>query len=163
MPRPLFALLLVVAALLQATILPALGPLVVMPNLVLVLVLARAAMRNLAEALLWTAFAGFLLDVLAMDPIGLNGLALLPVAVTGVVSQRRFFQSGVLFPMLLTMIATGLNAVALAGLRALFSGGLEPMVVAPRMVVLQALLNAVLVPPVYGLMRWLNRAEYERG
>ena len=98
-----------------------------------------------------------------MAQIGLNGLALLPVAVTGVVSQRRFFQSGVLFPMLLTMIATGLNAIALAGLRALFSGGLEPMVVAPRMVVLQALLNAVLVPPVYGLMRWLNRAEYERG
>lgn len=162
MPRLLYALLLVIAALLQATIFPALGPFVV-PNLVLVLLLVRAAMRNLAESLLWTAFAGFLLDVLAMDPIGLNGLALLPVAVTGLIAQRRFFQSGVLFPMLLTMAATVLSAVALAALRALFSGGLEPMALVPRLIFLQALLNAVLVPPVYALMRWQGRAELERG
>ncbi|HEX5500380.1 MAG TPA: rod shape-determining protein MreD [Thermomicrobiales bacterium] len=162
MTRPLFAIVLVVAALLQATVLPAIGPVIVLPDLVLVLVLVRSATRGLIEALVWTAVAGLLLDVLAMDRIGVNGLALLPVALMGVVAQRRVFQSGLLFPMLLAMAATVVQMTLLAVLRGADGQGLAPLPELARLVILQALLNALLVPPLYGLLHWLGRTEPER-
>lgn len=162
MGRPLFGVVLIVAALLQATLLPAVGPVIVLPDLVLVLVLVRSATRGLVEALAWTAAAGLLLDVLAMDRIGVNGLALLPVALMGVVARRRVFQSGLLFPMLLAMAATVVQMAALAVLRGLDGQGLAPLPELARLVILQALLNALLVPPLYGLLHWLGRMEPER-
>jgi rod shape-determining protein MreD len=162
MTRPLFGIVLVIAALLQATLLPAIGPVIVLPDLVLVLILVRSATRGLVEALAWTAVAGLLLDVLAMDRIGVNGLALLPVALMGVVAQRRIFQSGLLFPMLLAMAATVVQMTLLAILRGADGQGLAPLPELARLVILQALLNALLVPPLYGLLHWLGRMEPER-
>ncbi|HEU0116874.1 MAG TPA: rod shape-determining protein MreD [Thermomicrobiales bacterium] len=162
MTRPLFGIVLVIAALLQATLLPAIGPVIVLPDLVLVLILVRSATRGLVEALAWTAVAGLLLDVLAMDRIGVNGLALLPVALMGVVAQRRVFQSGLLFPMLLAMAATVVQMTLLAILRGADGQGLAPLPELARLVILQALLNALLVPPLYGLLHWLGRMEPER-
>jgi|SRR5581483_8796001 len=162
MARPLFGIVLVIAALLQATILPAIGPVIVLPDLVLVLVLARSATTGLAEALVWTAAAGLLLDVLAMDRIGVNGLALLPVALMGAIGRKRVFQSGLLFPMLLAMAATVVQMALLAALRGLGGEGVTPLPEVIRLVILQALLNALLVPPIYGLMHWMGRVEPER-
>lgn len=160
MARVLFAAALLLAALAQAALLPASGAMV-LPNLVLVLLLVRGALRGVGEVLLWIAGAGLLLDVLALDPIGLNGLALLPVGVIGALARRRFFQSGVLFPMLLAVGATVAHAIVLAGLRAVLGDGAIPLPGAGRLVLLQALLNALLVPPAYWLVAWLHRMEPE--
>lgn len=160
MGRPLFVLLLMLAALVQATLLPALG-LVVLPNAVLVLVLVRGATRGVAGALAWAAVAGVLLDVLAMDRIGVNALALLPVALIGGLGRRRLFQSGVLFPMLLAVVATFAHALVLSMLRGSGREALDAFPAIARLVVLQGLLNAVLVPPLYGLVGWMTRPEPE--
>jgi len=162
MSRVVFAVVLAAAALAQAALLPGLGPLGVMPNLVLVLLLVWCALRGLAEGLVWILGAGVLLDLLALDPIGTNGLALLPVAALAVPARRRFFHSGMLVPLALAMVATVAHAAVLTGLRALGDGAAPPPAAMAGPVVLHALLNALLVPPLYLIAGWMDRLTPER-
>ena len=123
MTRPLFGLLLVVAALLQSTLLPRWQLLAVTPSLVVVLLLAWSAYRGIPEALAWVLIAGFALDVLGLDRLGANALALLPVALLGGLSRGRFFHSALVFPMVLAMAATFLYVGTLLALRGLLGEG----------------------------------------
>lgn len=158
MARFVFALLLVVAALAQATILPALGPVGVVPNLVLVLLLVWSALRGVVEGLLWVFAAGVLLDLLALDAVGTNGLALLVVALAAGPARRRFFHSRMVFPLLLAMLTTIGHALALTLLRAADDGwGMPPAAAVARLALLQALLNALLVPLLYVVAGRMNR------
>jgi len=158
MARSLFALLLVASALAQATILPALGPVGVVPNLVLVLLLVWSALRGVVEGLVWIFGVGVLLDVLALDALGTNGLALLVVAVVAGPARRRFFHSGMVLPLLLVMLATVVHALVLTLLRGIEAGGTTaPAGAVARLTLLQALLNALLVPPLYVVAGRMDR------
>jgi rod shape-determining protein MreD len=162
MTRALFGLLLVVAALLQTALLPRWQILAVTPGLVVVLLFAWSAYRGVAEGLAWVFVAGLLLDVLGLDRLGANAIALLPVALLGGLSRGRFFQSALVFPMVLAMAATFLYVGVLLGLRGLLGEGGDASQVFGRVTLLQALLNALLVPPVFGILGWLQRMEPER-
>ena len=158
MARLFFALLVGVGALAQATILPALGPLGVLPNLVLVLLLIWSAWRGTKEGLLWVFGTGLLLDLLALDALGTNGLALLVTAVLAGPARRRFFHSGMVVPLLLTIGATVVHGLVLMLLRGYQTdGGLMPVTAMLRLTALQALLNALLVPPFYVIASWTDR------
>ena len=150
MTRLLFGLLIAVAAIAQATTLPELRLLEVLPNLTLVLLLVWSALRGLTEGLAWVFGVGLLLDLLAMDPLGTNGLALLIVAVLAGPTRRRFFHSGMVFPIVVAVVATLGHAVVLATLR-------DGAGITPRLIGLQALLNALLVPPLYLIVGWMDR------
>lgn len=162
MTRPVFGFLLVGAALLQTALLPRWQILAVTPGLVLVLILGWSAYRGVPEALAWVLVSGFLLDVLGLDRLGVNALALLPVALIGAVSRGRFFNSALVFPMILAMVATFAYVGTLLTLRHLAGEGGDPGQMLGRVTLLQALLNALLVPPVFGLLGWLQRTEPER-
>jgi rod shape-determining protein MreD len=162
MTRPIFGLLLVLAALLQTALLPRWQLLAVTPGLVVVLLLAWSAYRGVAEALIWVFVAGFLLDILGLDRLGANALALLPVALLGGLSRGRFFQSALVFPMVLAVVATFAYVGTLLGLRGLLGEGADASQILGRVTLLQALMNALLVPPVFGLVGWLQRMEPER-
>lgn len=162
MSRWIFGLLLIVSAVAQATVLPLLGSRAGLPNVVLVLILVRSARRGVVASLVWIILSGLILDTLALDPLGTNGLALLPVAIVGGLGQRRWFISGPAFPMLLALVATYAYAVTLLIIRAYAGEGLAPLPAILQMTVFQSLLNAVLVLPVYGLVGWLGRNDVER-
>jgi rod shape-determining protein MreD len=162
MTRPVFGLLLVVAAVLQTALLPRWQLLAVTPGLVVVLILAWSAFRGLPEALIWVFGAGLLLDILGLDRLGANALALLPVAVLGGLSRGRFFHSALVFPMVLAIMATFVYVAALLGLRGVLGEGGDVGQVFGRVTLLQSLLNAMLVPPIFGLLGWLQRTEPER-
>ena len=162
MTRPVFGLLLVIAAVLQTALLPRWQLLAVTPGLVVVLILAWSAYRGLPEALLWVFVAGLLLDILGLDRLGANALALLPVAMLGGLSRGRFFHSALVFPMVLAVIATFVYVGALLALRGALGEGGDPGQVFGRVTLLQSLLNAMLVPPIFGLLGWLQRTEPER-
>jgi rod shape-determining protein MreD len=106
--------------------------------------------------------AGFLLDILGLDRLGANALALLPVALLGGLSRGRFFQSALVFPMVLAVVATFAYVGTLLGLRGLLGEGADASQMLGRVTLLQALMNALLVPPVFGLVGWLQRMEPER-
>lgn len=165
MARISFALLLLAAALAQATILPAAVPVGLRPNLVLVLLLVWAALRGTVEGLIWVFAVGLLLDTLALDPLGTNGLALLPVALAAGVARRRFFRSGLVFPIVLAALVTVAHGLVLAVLRRLDGGAslaaVPPLAVAP-LLLLEALLNAVLVPPLSLVAGWMDGLAPEK-
>jgi rod shape-determining protein MreD len=156
MARILFALLLFTAAMIQAVTLPSLHVLGVLPDLVLVLLLVWSALRGTGEGLIWAFSVGILLDVLGLDPLGTNGLALLVVVLMAGPARRRLLHSGIVFPMLLVVFATMLHAFVLLVLRSDASAGI-PVSAVFRIAFLQGLLNAVLVPPIYVILSGMNR------
>ena len=159
MARLAFGLILIVAALAQATMLQRID-LQVRPDLIVVLLLVWSAQRGVIDGLIWAFGAGLLLDLLAMDPFGTNGLALLVVAlIGGGPARRRFFHSGLIFPLALAVVATIAHGLLLPAIRA-FGGG-ESGGMALQPVFLQALLNALLVPPLYLIAGWTNRGTLE--
>ncbi len=157
MARVFFAILVVTSALTQATLIPEFNPIQLQPNLVLVLVLIWTAAHGVGEGILWAAGVGFLLDLLAMDALGTNGLGLLVVVLIGGLARRRFFQSGLVFPMLLTLVAAFIAPLIVLILRDLAGAatvGLQP---ALRILVPQALLAMIVVPPLYLVGAVLDR------
>jgi rod shape-determining protein MreD len=162
MTRPVFGILLVLAALLQAALLPRWQILAVTPGLVLVLILGWSAYRGLPETLAWVLVAGLLLDILGLDPLGTNAMALLPVALLGGLARGRFFHSALVFPMVLAMVATFAYVAVLLTLRGFLGEGGDMSQALGTMTLLQALLNAVMVPFVFGFLGWLQRTEPER-
>lgn len=150
MARIVFGLILALMVLVQATVLPGINPLIVTPNLVLVMLFIWSSMRGTREGLIWAFGAGLLLDAVGLDPLGTNGLALLPVVLLAVPARRRVFHSGMIAPIVVILVATLAHAAVLDVVR-----GTPP----DRWLAVQALVHAALVPPFYlfvGAMdRWL--------
>lgn len=162
MPRMIFAILLVVVALAQATLMPMATFIGIKPDLVLVIVLLWSAVREPREGLLWAFAAGLLLDLLMLSPLGTNALALLPVVVIGWFSRSRFFQSGIFFPLVMALVATFAHDLMLVAIIPLVGGNTAPLTVL-RLGVLGALLNMLVVPLCYVLIQlldnWIGRIE----
>jgi rod shape-determining protein MreD len=161
MARAYFGLLLVAAAFAQAAVLPVLLPIETTPNLVLVLIFLWSLRRGVGEAIVWAFGAGILLDLLSLDPLGLNGLALLPTVLLAPLARRRFFQSGLVVPIVVAGIATLISGLLLLALRGAIVGPPLPAPAAIRVVLPQAALNALLVPPFYFATGWLSRRLQE--
>lgn len=162
MPRVIFAAFLMLLALLQTTVLPTAQFLGIVPDLMLVSLLLWSALREPGEGLLWAFGIGLFIDLLTMSPFGSAALTLLPVTVVGWFSRSRFFQSGLLFPMLMAMIATFAHGLAQTLLAPLLGGHMN-FIALVQLSTLGALLNSLMVPPLYlivqMLQRWIERNE----
>lgn len=157
MARLIFATVLLAATVLQALILPDLLTIRILPNLVLVLLLAWSALRGLGEAALWAFAVGILFDAMALDPMGANALAFLAVCALGTWAGRRFFQSSIFLPIPITFLATWVYALIVLIIRATETGG-APLSALGPLILLQALLNSLLVVLVFPVTRLLNRS-----
>ncbi|HYI16640.1 MAG TPA: rod shape-determining protein MreD [Thermomicrobiales bacterium] len=158
--RLLFAVLLMVTALLQATFFPATGLIGIVPDFALVFLLIRSATHGVSEGLVWAAGLGFWIDLLTMDPLGTHVLALIPVALIGGVTGGKLFRSGAILPILTVLAATLTYSLVLVILSAMGGdpvGGLGAF----RLAIVTSLLNALLVPLSYGVLlvfdRWIPR------
>lgn len=143
-------------ALAQAALVPAINVLSIGPNIVLVLILIWSADRGMAEGVIWTLPVGVLLDLLALDPLGSNTLALLPVAIIGGLARRRLFHSGVIIPMLLVVVATVVHQLV-GAIVASATGSSYSLGVTIRLALLSALLNLAVVPILYVGVSILDR------
>ena len=146
-------LVIIVAVLAQASILPAFSIFGAHPNLVLVLLVTWVSVRGQQEALLLIPAAGFLLGLLDSQPLGLAMLALTPLILMGDVRDLRVVESDLLLAVVLTALATlayegtGLVTLAVTGERlnwlATVLGVLVPATIA----------NVLLLLPVYAVVR----------
>ena len=146
MARVIYALVMFAVAIFQATVMGDFSPIEIQPDITLVLLLVWCANTGTAEGLTWAFGLGILIDVLALDALGTNPLALLPVALLAAASRKRVFNSRLLFPILLAVAATFLHAVVLLLLRSSAVGDVSLASIF-RLVFLQALLNSIIVPP----------------
>lgn len=148
MATVILALSLIFFAFMQATVFPSSELIGIFPDVTLVIILVWSAVRGVRDGLLWAFLVGMLLDTLALDPLGANALALLPVVLLGAFAGRAFFQSNLIVPILACVVATFLHAVVLLLVR---SAGGSAISIAPlvRIIMLQTVLNVMIVPPIY--------------
>jgi rod shape-determining protein MreD len=154
--RLVFALILLVTAVAQSTVLPAINFLGVSPNLVLVLIVIWSNFYGAREGVVWAFFAGVMIDVLAVGALGSTSLALIPVALIGGLARRPLLQSGLVLPMILVVAATLASILVLAIVGAIAGQG-YPFLVSVRLGLLTALLNTMMVPPLYLILAFLDR------
>ena len=148
MASVVLAISLVFFAFMQATVLPSSELIGIFPDVTLVIILVWSAVRGVRDGLIWAFAIGILLDTLALDPLGGNALALLPVVLLGALAGRAFFQSNLIVPIMACVAATFLHALVLLLVR---SAGGESIAIGPllRIIMLQTVLNVMIVPPVY--------------
>lgn len=161
MTRLIFFLVIATAAIAQAALIPAINVLSIGPNVVLVLILVWSAERGIAEGVIWTLPVGILLDLLALDPLGSNALALIPVAIVGGLARRRLLQSGVIIPMVLVVAATIVHQ-AIGAVVSSATGSSYSLGVTVRLSLLTALLNVAVVPVLYVGIALLGRLGVSR-
>jgi rod shape-determining protein MreD len=139
---------LILFAFMQATVFPNSELIGIFPDVTLVIILVWSAVRGVRDGMIWAFLVGILLDTLALDPLGGNALALLPVVLLGALSGRAFFQSNLIVPILACVLATFLHALVLLLVR---SAGGTSVSFAPllRIIMLQTILNVMIVPPIY--------------
>lgn len=155
MPRPLLALTIAAAALLQAAVLPELTLLQVRPNLVLVLVVLWTIARGGREGAVWAFGAGLFLDLLTLAPLGLHALALLSAAGIAALCRTPRFRLGLLLPMAVALATTLLHDMVLLAVQGSELSRLLPSLL--RLSLLTGLLNLAAVPIVHPFVAWLNR------
>jgi rod shape-determining protein MreD len=151
-------LLMALAALLQATLGGRVGLGEGRPDLALLLVIAWAVQRGIAEGVVGGVFAGLCLDVLSGAPFGLNTLLLAGVGCCVGVGEPGLYRSSLLLLLGAAFVATLLYHVAVfLALQAL--GWQVPAVERlVQVVVPTALLNVALVPLAHWAVRRAVRA-----
>jgi rod shape-determining protein MreD len=159
--RLFFAILLVFIAVAQSTLASLTQMFGIAPNLVLVTVLVLSTRFGVREGIIWAFGAGIVLDLLALDPLGSNGLALMPVAIIGGLAQRPLLQSGLLLTMLMVLVAT-VTHFAVTSIIDMFTGGGYSFFVSIQLGLVTALLNTLVVPLFYGLMVLFDRVGVPR-
>ena len=92
MARIFFASLLLIALFVQIAVMPTIEPFRVLPSVPLVLLLVWSSIRGIREGLFWAFGLGLFYDILALDPMGSNGLAFMVVALLGGIGRPPLFQ-----------------------------------------------------------------------
>lgn len=149
MARMLFGLLVFAAVFIQAIVIPRYNPFPVSPDLVLILLFLWASLHSVRESLLWVFVLGIVLDVLAIDPMGANGLALVPLVALSHPLRIRPWQFNMTSVMLLVFLGTLVHGVLLSILRGATPGILD--------LGIQAVMHVLIVPLMFLGMRMLGR------
>ena len=158
----LFAPLVVLSGLLQATLLPQVHIGRVHPDLVLVLVVCWSMLRGAREGIIWALMGGLVLDLLSAGPFGAFSVSLVAISLLVVVLTASFFRPSLAMSLPLIAVSSlcyygmALAALLLAG-RPLPWAETFVEVVAPA-----TLANAALMLVLFPLVRWLHRSTTHR-
>lgn len=117
MIRLVFGLFLFSLVFAQATFIPRMNPYPITPDLALVVLFFWLTRRSLRESLAWIFMVGIVMDVLAMDPLGVHALAMLPLAALAYPLKMRPWQFHIFSVMALVFLGSLLHGALLSILR----------------------------------------------
>lgn len=140
MMRLVFGLFLFSLVFAQATFIPRMNPYPITPDLALVVLFFWLTRRSLRESLAWIFVVGIVMDVLAMDPLGVHALALLPLAALAYPLKMRPWQFHIFSVMAVVLLGSLVHGALLSILR---GNGIT------LDVGIQGVLQTLLVPLVY--------------
>ena len=144
--------LLLLAAVLQVTVVPEFRIGDGGPDLVLMMGVSWILLAGMDEGLIWTIFGGLLLDVLQGTPLGTAALALVvAVSVPGIV-LGQLGRGSALLPALAAIAATGIYHLALIVLYIVIGTPADIGHTLLYVTVPTAVFNVVLIIPVYKLL-----------
>jgi rod shape-determining protein MreD len=147
--------LLLVLAILQASIVSRLTIWGVFADLPLLVVVNWSLLQGAREGMVWGFVGGLAVDLLSGAPFGAATLSLLAVGVLSGLGHKTVFRGHFALPLVAVFLGTILyNLLFLLVLQIAGQtvAWLDSLV---RMVLPSAALNAALTPIVFGLMRWL--------
>ncbi len=148
MIRLVFGLFLFALVFAQATFIPRMNPFPITPDIALVVLFFWMARRSLRESLAWVFVVGMVMDVLAMDPLGIHALSMLPLVALAYPLTMRPWQFH-LFSMTALVL---LGSLVQGALLSLFRGNGLPMDIG-----IQAVVQTLLVPLVFLGYRIVSR------
>lgn len=155
------AVVLFLAALVQTSVVPQFSLLGTHPNVPLVVVVCWAIVRGQREALVVVPMAGIAVGLLDGQPLGTALLALIPVALLAELREARLVEGDFLLALVTIVVATlayetvFLVTLRLTGETVYWWGSFS------RIIVLTAIGNALLTPPLYAVT-WLASADLRR-
>jgi rod shape-determining protein MreD len=147
---------LVVVALLQATIMPHMAVWGVFPDLVVLVVASWGLLQGPAEGSLWGFIAGGAVDLFSGAPFGAATLSLIIVGVVSGLAKASALRAHVALPILTVFLATIMYNLIFLLVLAISGQTVVWLDSVFRVILPSAVLNAVLTPPVYGIMRWAH-------
>jgi rod shape-determining protein MreD len=150
------------AAIVQATLVPLLPTGEARPDLLLLFVVAWGIVRGGGEATVWGLAGGIFLDLLSGVPFGVQTLGLTAVGLLADAMETNFFRSNLLLPLAAIFVATFLfHIVEGAAMQTVgYPISWQPFLL--RAVFPTAIFNTILMPVVYGLLRWIDRTAHPR-
>lgn len=152
--------LLVLAAVLQSTVLAHLRVLDGTLDLTLLLVLGWTLAGDWRGGMVWGWLGGLCLDLLSGAPLGTAMLGLVVVAYFASLTEGRFWRSHILLPLATVILGTlGLHMIYLVVLR-LNGEAVDVGFALTRITLPTLVLNTAGMLPVYRAMRWLRGWVY---
>jgi rod shape-determining protein MreD len=157
-PWWLAPLLLLLAVLVQASLLPALGLIRARPELVLVAVVVWAVLRGLRGALPWAFAGGLMLDLFSESPLGTSSLALVLVALCSSLGEASVFRTSFLLPTVIVFWAAVLYGVLYLFLLRTHQMPVDWIGTLRHSVVPSAILSTLCAPAAYWVLSRVDRA-----
>lgn len=140
MIRLMFGLFLFALVVAQATFIPRMNPFSITPDLALVVLFFWMTRRSLRESLTWVFVVGMVMDVLAMDPLGIHALAMVPMVALAHPLRVRPWQMHLFSVLAFVLLGSLLSGTVLS----LFRGNGITTAVA-----IQAIMQTLFVPFLY--------------
>ena len=155
------AVIVLLVAALQTSALTSFWVLGVHANLMLVLLLSWAMVRGLGEAMVVAPMGGLALGFMDGQPVGAAMLAIIPLVLLTEIREARIIQGDFLLAILLILLSTlAYEVIILVTLR-VAGETVQWWGTLARVIIPAAIVNALLVPPIYGLL-WLGSGDLRR-
>ena len=149
--------LLIGFVLFQVTVVSQISIFGVHPELLLTVVTSWSLLRGAESGMLWALIAGVTMDILSGAPFGMSTLPLLVVSFVAGLSQRRIFRFDLVVPILVIPVATLVYQGAMLAWLKVFDWPVTWRDGMNHVILPSMLLNTLIMPAVYWLLRWLDR------
>jgi hypothetical protein len=156
------SLIVFVLALVQASSVQQFRILGVVPNLMLVFLAAWLVVRGLEDVLPMIGVAGVTLGLIGLQTPGLILLALLPLALFGVVREMHIVHSDLVLEIALVAASTFAYETVMFASVVITGGGRDVIAAATRDILPATAVNVALTLPVYAVMRFAKPVERRR-
>jgi rod shape-determining protein MreD len=148
--------LLVTVAILQSTLVSHFRIWGVFADLPLLVVVSWGLLRGPREGLIWGFIAGVTVDLFSGAPFGAATFGLMAAGFLSGLGQSTVFRSQILLPLFAVLLATIVYDILFMLVVWISGNPVSWFDSLFRLVLPSAVLNAVLTPVVFVIMRWLN-------
>jgi rod shape-determining protein MreD len=145
--------IILLAAILESTILPRMAIYQARPDLALVILVFVSYVNGTMTGQSAGFCSGLLLDFLSAAPLGLNAFIRTLIGAAAGCIKGMFFLDAVFLPMILCAVSTLAKAVVVFALHLLFAGAVPAYSFTGPKLWVELLLNTFIAPPLFGLLR----------
>ena len=149
--------LLLLAAIVQVTLLPLISIAGYKIDLALVLVVTQALVGTPGTASQWGFIVGLFLDLASGLPFGIHALTLTVIGVLMDLGEAAFFRGNVLAPPIAVLSATLFYNILILAILALIGWSINWGDYVFRIILPSAILNTAAMPLAYFPLQWLQR------